>query len=268
MKCFKIFFISILFIFSCKGGQENQIDNDVDPQEITSIALQKAKTIYYSLPTPIETAMVLENTNVEFNDQFLLPIKNVDFYETSYKQAIALGIYISDLSYCSMYSQNQEAIEYLSTSKKLIQKLGLIDVITDSVIQQIENNIGDKTDILNIISEQYLQVNAYLDENNMNNISTLIILGGYIESLHIAVKLADNEENPPIQLYQIILEQRIPLKDLLELMKLFKNDTFINKKLKDFEELNSIYQKVSNPLNKEDFTKIYKKVTQIRSNII
>lgn len=268
MKKLLLIILPFLFLLSCNSRQNNLHDNNVDPEEITSIALQKAKAIYYSLPTPIETAMVLENTNTDFSDKYLLPISNVDYYETSYSQAIALGIYISDLSYCSMYSQNQEALEYLSTSKKLIQKLGLINIITDSVVKKVEKNIGDSADILNIISEQYLQVNAYLDENNMNNISTLIILGGYIESLHIAIKVAESEQNPNPQLYQIILEQKIPLKDIIELMSLFDKDTYITEKLKEFEELNKIYQKASNPLNKDDFTKLNKKVTQIRAKII
>lgn len=268
-KIFTIILVFLfLFILSCKNKQNNLKQDNLDPDEITSVALQKAKAIYYSLPTPIETAMVLENTNEEFNDNYLLPVSNVDYYETSYSQAIAFGIYISDLSYCSMYGQNQEAINYLYAVKKLIQKLGLVDILNDSVVDKIETNIGNKTDILNIFSEQYLQVNAYLDENKMNDISTLIIYGGYIEGLHIALKLAENEDKPNPQLYQMILEQKIPLKDLIELMSLFEKDPFITKKLKGLKQLNKIYQKTSNPLIKDDIIRINKKVTQIRANII
>jgi hypothetical protein len=80
----------------------------------------------------------------------------------------------------------------------------------------MEQNRNDRDSLLSIISETYWQVDAYLKENGRDNISALMIAGGWVEGLYIATQVAAQHDTP--ELRQRIAEQRLPLADLLELV--------------------------------------------------
>ncbi len=269
MKNLLLSVIVIYALAACNNAQTStNAEMKVNPEELTNVALEKAKAIYYSLPTPMETAMVLENTGSDFIGDFLLSPEMADFYETSDKQALCLGVYTADLSYTAMFGQTQTAINYLSVTKNLITKLGLINIISDSVIQAFQNNMNNQDKLLNLISEQYLNVNAFLDENNKHKTSAYLILGGYIESLYIALNLVLLEPNQNKKLAQIIYDQHITLNDLIDLLNLYKDDKEISNYISELKKLQKIYSQIQMPLNNDNYKKLIKQTEIIRNQII
>ena len=125
---------------SCSGGGTTTNTQNIDTADaISTTAYDEAKFIFYSLPSPVETALILEQLGIKYNDEYLSPASNVSRYNTQTSQALNLGIYSADLSFCALYEQNQAAIDYLAAVKKLSEQLGIVGFFNDSTIQKIQD---------------------------------------------------------------------------------------------------------------------------------
>ncbi len=79
----------------------------------------------------------------------------------------------------------------------------------------MQSKMNDRDALLDIISETYWNVDAYLKENDRDNISALMIAGGWVEGLYIATQVASTNDSP--ELRQRIAEQKLSLNDLIGL---------------------------------------------------
>ncbi len=270
MKMKKNVFLSIVIIFmlsACVTENSNDVVNTNNINE-SEQAYEKAKMIFYSLPSPIETAMIIETADVEYTNEFLNPTSKVSYYSTTKEMALNLGIYSADLSYTTLFDQKQETINYLATSKKLADQLGILNIISDTTLQKIEDNIGDKNKILNIVSETFMNSSAYLEENDRGETATLIVLGGWIEGLYLSVQLVGSSiENNP-ELVTIILEQKFSLEDLIGLLEIFKANKDIELLYEQLKELKDVYSKMEEPISQDNFDMLKSKISEIRAGYV
>lgn len=224
---------------SCNDTKQETNGQDVSNEEVLQHNIEEAKSLFYSLPSPIETASLLQKTGAEYDATVLNPVVNVNKYELASTKAINLGIYGSDLSYASVFDQTQEVMFYLSSCKKLADGLGISNAFDAETMARIEENINDKDSILHLISDTYWMADAYLEENERSNLSALIISGGWVEGLYIATQLAKSNPNP--ELIDRIAEQKLSLTHLLAIIETYRdehgdvNDVFIE--LKEVETL-------------------------------
>ena len=270
MKMKKNIFLSIGIILMLSACVNDKNKDIVDTKNIkdSEQAYQKAKMVFYSLPSQIETAMIIETANVEYTNEFLNPISKVSNYSTSKEMALNLGVYSADLSYTTLFDQKQETINYLATSKKLADQLGILNIISDTTLQKIEENIGDKNKILNIVSETFMSSSAYLEENNRGETAALIVLGGWVEGLHLSVQLVGNSIDNNPELVTIIFEQQFSLEDLIGLLEIYKADKDIALLHIQLTELKDTYSKIETPINQKNFDILKSKIHEIRSSFV
>jgi len=124
----------------------------------------------------------------------------------------------------------------------------------------------DKDRSMNIISEQFMDINSYLEENDRTISATLMVFGGWIEGLYLSVMLAGDtiDENP--ELIQMIYDQHISLEDLISLLQLYKGDKQIENYLTETLELKVIFDNLQSSITQEDFEKIKSKVILLRDS--
>lgn len=197
------------------------LENGVD-SAIQAERMKKTKSIFYNIPSPMETAALLKKAGAQYNKTILNDVKNVDKYTSAGQQALNLGIYGADLSYTSVFNHTQESMFYTSCSRKLADRLGVISAFNDSTLELMQSKVNDRDALLDIVSETYWNVDAYLKENGRNNISALMIAGGWIEGLYIATQVSKTNDTP--ELRQRIAEQRISLNDLSNLLDSYDID--------------------------------------------
>ncbi len=268
----KLFFILLIstFVFACSNS--GNVDMEGKKVEVTvddvTATYEQAKEIFYSLPSPVETALILESANVKFNPDILNPLSKLNTYLTSKKQALNLGVYSADLSYATLFEQQQITINYMAASKKLADRLGILDAISDSTLIKIEKHISDKNQMLNIIAETFMNSSTYLEENNRAEISSLIILGGWLEGLYISLQLASTTESKNEELLQIIFSQQFSLLDMIGLLEIYKDYKEITPLVVQLKELSTLYEKVSDPIKKEDIKLLSIKVNEIRQEFV
>jgi len=155
-----------LLIFGCKGGNKNTSNEvAIDTAGLgTDIFedISHAKQIFYSLPSPLESALLIKSAGASYSETLLNPVNNVGNYTTNKSMALNLGIYITDLSYASLFDQAQTTIKYMEVSKKMADGLGIIDAIDKNTMDRLEENINNRDVILDIISETFMSSTAFL----------------------------------------------------------------------------------------------------------
>lgn len=240
--------LAILIMASCGGEQPPQDTLTVpEPDSTATLRAERTKNIFHNIPSPMETAALLKKAGAEYNKDILNDVVNVDNYTAASKQALNLGIYGADLSYASVYNNTQESMLYTSCVQQLAKKLDITNAFNEVVVNRLEQNRNNRDSLLNIISETFWNVDAYLKENGRDNISALIVVGGWVEGLYIATQVANMHETP--ELRQRIAEQRLPLIDLVELVQTYSpDDPVLGSVLQDLEKLDSLYASVVVPM--------------------
>ena len=116
----------VLFIGCGSGGDKDKATEvTVDMAEISQELfdnISDAKQIFYSLPSPLETAMLVRSAGAEYDAEILNSVDNAGNYTGQKKMALNLGIYTCDLSFASLYDQTQASISYMNAAKQMAKK--------------------------------------------------------------------------------------------------------------------------------------------------
>ena len=191
--------ITLAFVACGSSATETNTVDPVDTADATSkVKDVKAQNVFYSIPSPIETTTLLKAAGAKYDAKILNPIENVAKYESVASKAMNLGIYGSDLSFTSIFDQTQESMLYLRCTNKLASGLGISGAFDESTTSRIEANMQNRDSLLSIISDSYWNADAYLKDNGQPGVSALIVAGGWMEGLYIAVKIANTTKNQAI----------------------------------------------------------------------
>lgn len=266
-----------VFVFSaCNSGGSKKDSGDSEKDIIESVPMNdqlvndfnKSKLIFYSLPSPLETAMLIKRAGASFDPDILNPLDNLSKYNTNSKMALNLGIYSADLSYASLFDQSQITIEYMGNARKLADNLGILGAIDEETIRELEENMNNREVVMNIISETYMNSNAYLSENNRAAISVMVLAGGWIEGLYLATSLTKGSLQNNKKLVDRILYQKLSLVTLLNMMEAYKNqNSDIERLITDLQELADVFERVTivNTSSVEAVTDTTEKMTTIKA---
>lgn len=234
---------------SCKCNRESepmlqvsQEQGAADSALVSSI--ESVKQIFYSLPSPLETAMILKRSGATYNEELLNPIENASKYNTTKSMALNLGIYSTDLSYASLFDQTQATIKYMTVSKKMAEGLGILNAIDNSVIEKLEENINNRDVILETISETFLNTNSILEEDDRVAVGSIILVGGWIEGLYIATSLVEDINKVDNEMVDRIIDQKLSLQTVLKLLEQSNSNADVRELYSDMLELEKVYNDV------------------------
>lgn len=270
---------------------ESEVVQDAEISSASNETMSSVQEIFYAVPSPMEMASILKKTGASYNMNLLNDVKKVHDYTTSSKQALNLGVYGADLSYASIFNQNQESIIYLSCTKKLADKLGVTKAFDDNTIARMEANVENRDSLLNIVSETYYILDSYLKENGRDNISAMVIAGGWIEGLYLATTIATQEQEPNEQLFNRVAEQKISLGNLQDLVQAYNSDNSLESVIADLNALEAAFSsiqienekpaevtksrgvttiggKTTNTMTKESLNEIHRVVAEIRTRYV
>lgn len=242
-------FLLVGLMLSCASESSKQDRVTVEVEDIANIDISKkgvqtARQIFYSLPSPLETAMILKRSGAQYNPEILNPVENISRYTTTKSMALNLGIYSTDLSYASLFDQTPASIRYMTVSKKLAESLGILNAIDNEVIQRLEENVNNREMIMDIISETFLNTNSILEENDRVAIGSIILVGGWIEGIYIATSLVKEIGKSDNELIERIIDQKLSLGTVLNLLEQHGQVPDIQSVIKDITQLGIIYDKI------------------------
>ena len=128
-----LFLVLGLILTGCKSGTKTEGSGDFEASGTldaeTQEQLNTAKRIFYSLPSPLETAMLIKNAGAVYDEELMNPVSNTSKYITAKSKALNLGIYSTDLSYASLFDQSQATLDYIGAAKEMADGLNILDAI-------------------------------------------------------------------------------------------------------------------------------------------
>ena len=119
-----------------KEKKELELENFEISEDVLD-DISTAKKIFYSLPSPLETAVLIKSAGANYDETLLNPMENANNYTTNKSMALNLGIYTTDMSFASLFDQAQTTINYMNSSKKMADGLGILDAIDDNTVQRL-----------------------------------------------------------------------------------------------------------------------------------
>lgn len=196
----------------------------------------------FSIPSPIQMATLIKSKVGTFNDGLLTNPENVANFTTEFKRAINMGVYGADLGYATIYENNTKAVSYLSSIEKLSDELGIAGAFNQELLERFIENGNNQDSMLVIMSEGYREGDKFLKDNEEHDIATLILTGGWIESLYFAC--VTYEDSKDQVLADRIGEQKTALKTLIELLTDYNVDEFYSNLIADLKDLKTDFDKI------------------------
>ncbi|MFO7924428.1 MAG: hypothetical protein R6U58_12130 [Bacteroidales bacterium] len=249
------FFITIFLLTAVSCGQSPEeksfVDYPVLTEENEYPELTDIKAIFYDLYSPVKAHRLFQQINVVFDPDILNPVDNVFRYSSSNKIALNLGIYGADMSFCHMFGQTQEAINYMSAVYRLSERLGIAGNIITEAENARESTIYNPDSLFNIASNIYIAADRQLKESGREGAASLILAGGWIEAFYIACSFYD-KENPDSNLEEQILTQKYSLDRLTAMLSNHQNNEFIAKYLLMIRQLQHKYDSVEILFSQDD----------------
>ncbi len=237
--------VALLITAACSGDNSKKIEDKLATEESAQIeklkeTISRAKQVFYSLPSPIETSMLIRRSGVSYDETILNPISNHTKYTSTLKRAINFGIYSTDLSYASIFEQTQTSIKYMAAAKHLASELGILGSVDEKIIQRLESNINNRDSILDIITETFLNSDSYLKEQGRPETAAVILAGGWLEGLYLAVKTSQKHKAND-DLIDRIIDQKISLRSLQQLLENYKSNEMVSRVAADIQRIARVY---------------------------
>lgn len=240
----------VVFFSGCGSDKQKRGSNEIklDQTELGEDLMEDisaAKQIFYSLPSPLETAMLIKSAGATYDEELLNPIENTSNYTTNRSMALNLGIYTTDLSFASLFDQTQTTIVYMNAAKQMADGLGILDAIDNNTIERLEDNINNRDIIMDIISETFMSSSSFLTENERPALASIVLVGGWIEGLYIASNLVGDEPIEGNKLVERIVDQKLSFDIVLKLLDDNKDNSDVAGLISDLNDLKTTFDKIT-----------------------
>jgi len=265
-------FIIIAIVASGCQGKSSKVNRTTDEESVAEeTEISKDEVVKELSDYPIPTSFEVTRLLIEAGASYILDLcnkaDNVGKYISLKSKALNLGIYGADLSYAATYNQTQETMQYLETSSKLIDELQISTAFNQTLVDRVESNLDNVDSLINIISDSFYDSYKYLQENQQDELSLLIISGSWIEALYITTQITTiTEDNQKI--VDIISDQKSSLARLIEMLDPVKEDQIIADIYSGLSNIKSIYDKAEEPFSQADLDKVLNAIETLRKSII
>lgn len=251
MKKTAIYFLAAALFVGCSSKQEKAPPIDVPSTEKEAMQqtlddkdrLDKTKQIYAVLPTPIESSVLLRDAGANYNSSILNQPNNAFNYQTTQAQALNLGIYGTDLSFAAAYGKQSDVMSFFGSVKVLSDQLSISGAFTEKLMQDVESNIENQTELLRLISEAYWSANNELSTNERGITSALVLAGGWLEALSIALIIVDKDIEQKA-IIEKIGQQKYTLELILDVLENASSNEEVALVYSDFKSIYAIYEKM------------------------
>jgi hypothetical protein len=249
MKIVKLVLI-IALLTACGSGKktdEKAFLESLDSAKSEGPTISEAVIgdILQQIPSPLEISVLLKESGKKYNISYLNSPDNLSKYNSNYKKALNLGIYGTDLGYTNIYEQNQDGVKYMATIKGLADGLNIGQFFDIETIGRLATNSKNLDSLLLITTQNFNNINHYLQTQSRSNLSVLLLTGGWLEAMHITCNVAGSDPDNK-ELQEKIGEQKVILENIILLLSFYKDsDQNMASLLTDMEGLKKAFDKVN-----------------------
>jgi len=247
----------LLGIMLCLWSCESSVKQDI---WVKKAHIERMEDLIQSIPNPLEVCEFiseLEKSNrirADYKEIFLPKAFDSRNYQSSYKKAVNLGVYRTDLYYANYHDSIQDVISYLDAISYLQSQLLSSTQPIDKRISSLQNTLKNKE--MNLDSVLAVESNLFFEdiERHLQNlekeeINAWIELGSWVESTYLATLYYDHATDQ--QLKERILEQKIILGRLMEILEIYKTKENFLSTYQNLTRLQKLYDQIDIKVSKE-----------------
>ena len=217
---FFIFLLAaVIACFSCRNASNSSGEfifpeaDSVPVGEAEQLSAEAIADISKNISSPVEIANLLQLLEVPFSPEYLASSIDANKQNTAFDRALSLGILGADLGYLNMYEKTGTSIDILSSIRKLAEGLRVGQFFDFETIKRLSLNKSNLDSLLFLSIDSYTQIDTYLRDDNRGQLSSLMIIGVWIEGQYLATQVV--KRYPDQMLKDRIGEQKIILNDLI-----------------------------------------------------
>lgn len=248
----------LLLFFACDSKKPNEQAFRESLKDVTShgpaISQEVLSDIIQQIPSPLEISVLLKESGTNYDKAMLNKADNVSQYNSNFSKALNLGIYGTDLGYTNIYEQNQDALFYLNSIRRLADGLSIGQFFDFTAISRLATNSKNLDSLLLITTQNFNNINSYLQQQERASLSILILAGGWLEALHISNQVLQKTPQNS-ELREKVGEQKIILENIMLLLSYYEqSDPNISELKKKMMPLQEVYNNVKIAYTYEEST--------------
>ncbi len=282
---FVIALISTIYFSCAENNQSPEKTNEISDTLIENISLSERLNIdsgevkIFTMPTPLQIASALKIMEVEYNGN-LLTNRISTASKTNIELSLLLGIYNTDLGYTTVYNNNQKSLDYISDIQTIMDKLSIEFYVNKNLKKKFKENINNQDSLSNLILKVYNEANQYMTSSDNEGLGLLILTGGYIEGLYLAVS-SNVGNNWKEEKTNLLIQQKLFLDNFIVLLDGYTSNTRIKDIFSKFQKLKLAFDvikikysdktesyELTNSITLKDELKIKKIITKLRNDIL
>ncbi len=219
------------------GGDTTMVDT-------TSTVIEDSNEMSYQVPSPGEmlTFIKMVGGKNNKNTRFLNSPENKSKYVDAKSKALNFGIYSCDLSYCSIFEIGLDVLKYFKVVKQLGDEIGVASTISPEMMKRLEANAGNSDSLVILTDDLYYSSFETLQSSDHGNTLSLVVAGGYIESLFIVANLVKYDAKSPA--VERFADQKFTLDNIIQFMKKYESDAGVAETIKQLEELKALFDQI------------------------
>ena len=276
---------------SLNSCSDETADNTTDsvPDSVNVAADSTPKQLPAGVPSPSEMFAFLKTANSANADVNLLnSAENVEKYESKKAQSLNLGIYSADLLYCSTFGGKGKVTPYFVTCAKMATKLNVATNMNEADRERISKNLDNADSLIAISSDLYLTSFDNLNNNERGADLSLMLSGGWIESLYLMGNMVKDFDKDNSTVSRIA-DQKASLDNLIEFMNQYQSNADVKAVSDQLAGLKTLFDGIQSStgsgmsmkngkrvlgggsktaITKEQFESIKAKVTEIRNSFV
>lgn len=256
--------ILVLGTTSCVGKKKEKEELEVKKTEIAEVV----SNYVYPLPSSFELMDMLNEIEAAFIIGISNPAEDVSKYKTEAKQALNLGVYLTDLSYASVYHRKQSAQDYLSSCEKIVRSLHVDDSFQQDFLTEVSENIDNRETLVDLLTNATQNIYGDLHRKGHTDLASLMVAGAWTEAMYLTLIIS---ENTPLnaQIINTIIFQHKSLIETIALLEKSKEVAMVSPILTALKGIQNIFsQEDPNSLSMEQITKLQAQTNALRAQII
>jgi len=276
MRTLKAFKLTLLVIaigilasgfYSCSN--KSQKKSNESPELSGELIEEEVEEYVYPLPSTFEVTNMLNDIEASYIFDIANDPENAGSYFTEKSRAINLGIYIADLAYATTYNQSSDIQDYYRAIERLTRELDLSAAFSDDLPEQISENINDKEELTEIVTNVFQNAYSYMNEQGRTELSYLVLAGTVYEGLYLTTHISETTFQNP-RLIETILFQKQHISELGEMMEKYKDSELLSETWQNISAINDIYalEEGTTSMTREQIEKLTETITQIRNRHI
>ena len=235
--------VSTMFIASCGSEPKEEEVTAPDTKNQTE-EMEVVEVEEFILPSTVQIGDLFRNSGLKYVSGLTLDPQKGSNYNTTFDKYFAFGTYWTDMTYCVLNNQSQEARKYMKVIKDLSTELGTGEVLNDqNLLDRFDRNLDNADSILMILIEIDEKTDAYVDDNDQQEFALVAFVGGWAEGMYLGVSTSTMQEHT--ELTGRIMEQMVILDKLIDGLSVYEGSSKrVDLVLASMKDLYSFYSKI------------------------